>query len=216
MALATFIRETSPETKANANGDTRERFDTDVKLSKEAPYDGIVYPGDIHPKTSKVRPMFFGLIIVCVVMGSLFWRPWTLQPPAWQENFYPINYEQWSQPSAVWEDAPGKLAVLRENNPAADFGKVETKPINVDISAYPILRIRVKDIDLHTSYTVQILDKQTDMPMDVLKGIDYPGEVTVDLAEALGWEGSHAFTINIWIAGEGNTATFELISVEAR
>jgi len=156
-----------------------------------------------------------GLILaIGLVVGSALWNARKPEPPAWQEAFDPIQ-TRWMQTSAVWEDIDGPSALLRENNPDEDFGKVESEVITVNVDNYPILRINVKAIDLDASYTIQILDKRTDTPKIVLKGITYPGEHTINLAQEMGWQGSQAFTINIWISGEGKSAAFDLVSIEA-
>lgn len=156
-----------------------------------------------------------GLILVIgLVVGFVLWNVRKPELPAWQEAFGPIQ-KRWMQTSAVWEDIDGPSALLRENDPDEDFGKVESEVITVNVDDYPILRINVKAIDLDASYTIQILDKRTDTPKIVLKGITYPGEHTINLAQEMGWQGSQAFTINIWISGEGKSAAFDLVSIEA-
>lgn len=128
--------------------------------------------------------------------------------PAWLEDFDPIR-DTWMQVSARWEDIPGPMAVLWEDNPGTYFGKVESEVITVDLDTYPILRVKVTAVDPHSSYTIQIGN------VDVLKGISYPGEHSINIADKMGWQGVHSFTINIWISGEGKSATFDFLGFEA-
>ncbi|HLF25636.1 MAG TPA: endo-1,3-alpha-glucanase family glycosylhydrolase [Anaerolineae bacterium] len=137
-----------------------------------------------------------------------------LPKPAWQEDFDPIQ-RTWMTPTARWEDVPGPTAILRENNPAESFGKVESEVITANVDLYPLLRVNVTAVDADASYTVQILDKRTDIATDVLKEITAPGRHIVNLAQQMGWQGPQSFTLNIWIGGEGKTATFDRVSIEA-
>ncbi len=156
--------------------------------------------------------LLVAIVIILVIIGFVLYRMWWPGLPAWQE----VLNRRWMPVSAIWEDInEGATARLIENNPHEDFGKVESEVITVDIDTYPILRINVKAIEQHASYTVQILDKRTDIPKDVLKGITSPGEYIVNLAREMGWQGSQSFTINIWISGEGKSATFDLVNIEA-
>ena len=145
----------------------------------------------------------------------------TIRPPPpapfWAEDFDPLEPSRWFQlyDTAVWEDVPGPTASLREADPDEDFGKVESEILSVDVDAYPVLRVRATAVDQEASYTVQVLDKSSDAPTDLLAGIEYPGEHTVNLSDEMGWHGVQTFTINIWIGGEGRCATFDLVSLEA-
>lgn len=134
--------------------------------------------------------------------------------PVWQERFDPIG-QSWQEVSARWDDLDGPTARLYENNPQESFGKVESTTVAANIDQYPILRVDTAAVELNASYTIQLLDKLDDRSYDVLKGITYPGEHQVNLGQALGWRGHHTFTINIWINGEGRSATFKPISLEA-
>jgi len=129
-----------------------------------------------------------------------------------------MDPDRWlhQQTSAVWEDIPGPMAVLRENHPDQDYGKVESAIIAVDVDTYPILRVRVAAVDPDASCTIQILDKRTESWRDVLPKITYPDEYTVDLTRAIGWHGPQVFTINVWIGGEAKTITLDRISIEPR
>jgi hypothetical protein len=137
----------------------------------------------------------------CIYFPSIFKRPW-------YEDFNPVR-DTWMQISARWQDIPGPTAVLREDNPGTYFGKVESEIITVDMDTYPILRVKVTAVDPHSSYTIQIGD------IDVLKGMSYPGEHSINIADKMGWRGVHSFTINIWISGEGKSATFDFLGFEA-
>ncbi len=171
--------------------------------------------GTVALKDNRQRWIKWGILGIGLIMIILyiliFWIRRNPEPPSWQTVFG----RRWMQISAKWENVNESTALLIENNPDEDFGKVESEVITVNIDKYPILRINVEAIDLDSSYTVQILDKQTDIPKDVLNGIIYPGEHIVNLAKEMGWQGSPSFTINIWISGEGKSARFDLISIEA-
>jgi hypothetical protein len=155
-----------------------------------------------------------GLIVLLVIGWPVI--PWpSLRVPIWQEDFDPIE-KSWDQFSARWQDTEGPGAVLVENGPDSYFGKVESEVITVDVDTYPILRIVVSKVDLRASYSVQLLGKgPTHAEKIVLNWIEYPEEHTINIANEMGWQGSHSFTINIWISGEGKSATFDLISIEA-
>jgi hypothetical protein len=107
------------------------------------------------------------------------------------------------------------LAVIRENDPQQDYGKVETVPLTVDVDAYPMLVIGLAAVDANASCTVQILDKRTERWNDILEGIVFPGEYSVNLAEAMGWRGEQTFTINLWVGGESRTVTLAALSIRA-
>jgi hypothetical protein len=157
-----------------------------------------------------------GLIILLVIVGGIVSLLLSSsKSPIWQEDFNPIT-KSWEQPSARWQDTEGPGAVLVENDPNNYFGKVESEVITVDVDTYPILKIVVSKVDLHASYSVQLLDKSpTRATKTVLNEIEYPEKHTINVADEMGWQGSHSFTINIWISGEGKSATFDLISIEA-
>ena len=151
----------------------------------------------------------------------LFWMMTRPKPPAWQEDFNPLDSSKWLQVSARWEDLPGSTARLIEDNPNPNeaFGKVESQIITVNVDTYPFLRIKVTAVDLNASYTIQILDKRTSFTKDILKGISFPipSIQRVNLAQEMGWEGKGAqsFTINIWVSGRGKSVTFDFISISA-
>jgi hypothetical protein len=162
--------------------------------------------------------LFAVTVAALVATAGLLWRCTEARPAFWKEDFDPLDESRWLQlyDTAAWEDVPGPTARLREANTNADFGKAESQAITVDVDAYPVLRVRATAVDEDASYTVQILDKSDDTPLDVLQGITYPGEQVVNLSEELGWHGDQTFTINIWIGGEGKCATFDLVSIESR
>jgi hypothetical protein len=154
-------------------------------------------------------------IVVVLLIGFLLWNMWPKDQPVWQETFDPIQ-KGWSPISARWHDVNGPSALLEEDNIDEDFGKVESEIIRVDVDKYPILRVDVESVNPDASFTIQILDKQTDISKDVLKGISYPGEYIVNLRDEMGWQGTEAFTINIWISGEGKSVQFGQISIEPK
>jgi transcriptional regulator with XRE-family HTH domain len=182
---------------------------------RESKPDIISELDSIRQRASKRVIVGIGLILVIgVCVGFLAWNLWRPEPSAWQEDFDPVQ-NTWMQISAIWDDVPGPTALLKENDPDDYFGKVESEVITVDVDIYPILRINVKAIDTDASYTVQILDKHTDIPKILLQDITYPGEHVINIAQEMGWQGSQAFTLNIWMSGEGKSAAFDLVSIEA-
>ncbi|MCP4422102.1 MAG: hypothetical protein GY805_36275 [Chloroflexi bacterium] len=128
--------------------------------------------------------------------------------PSWQEYFDPIQ-QTWSEVTAVWIDVPGPTAILQENNPSEDFGKVESEIITLNMDTYPILRIKTTDVDPSSSYTVQINNTT-----NAVAGITSPSEHAVNISDLMGWSGMQSFTINVWISGEGKTVTFDYIGFE--
>lgn len=134
----------------------------------------------------------------------------------WQENFNPLHPEYWpTMFGAVWEDIPGPGARLREANPDADYGKAETSIITTTVDSYPFLSVCVTAVDPGASYTIQILDKQTGLPRDVLRNITSAGCHLVNLAQAMDWHGKQSFTINIWVGGENKSVAFDLVRVQS-
>jgi hypothetical protein len=153
------------------------------------------------------------LVAIVIILGII--TTWKILQPGlltWQQVFD----RRWMPISAIWENINGPTVRLVENNPKEYFGKVESEVIILNVDAYPNLRINVKAVDPDASYTVQILDKRTDTSNDVLEDITYPGEHIINLAQEMEWQGSQSFTINIWISGEGKSATFDLVSIEAK
>jgi hypothetical protein len=61
-----------------------------------------------------------------------------------------------------------------------------------------------------------VLDKRTNISKDVIQSIASPGEQTVGLSQQMGWHGVQSFTINLWIGGEGKSATFGVIRIDHR
>jgi hypothetical protein len=134
---------------------------------------------------------------------------------AWREDFNPLQPALWNTPSAIWEDVSGPTAILRENNPDANYGKVETNLIHANVEISTFLWVDVTAVDPGASFTVQILDKRTSIPKDVLKSIATPGLYRIDLAQEMDWHGVQTFTINLWIGGESKSVTFNRISVQS-
>ncbi|MFN8494382.1 MAG: helix-turn-helix transcriptional regulator [Caldilineaceae bacterium] len=168
------------------------------------------------------------ILVVLIVVAIVIVFRWVSSPieekgfrlgsaiqPVWQEDFNPLR-TQWTQTGALWDDINGPSALLKENSPNSDFGNVESEVITVDTDVYPILRVSVKSVDLNASYTVQILDKQTNISHDIpsLKGISFPGEKTVNLREEMNWRGLHSFTIKFWISGEGKSVLIDFVRIE--
>jgi hypothetical protein len=163
-----------------------------------------------------VGPALIALAVMAILLIAQMLRG-APPPPAsfWAAELDPIRPEQWmpSQATGLLEDLPGPQALIRENDPHQDFGKVETLPLTVDIDAYPMLTIGLAAIDANASCTVQILDQRTEAWNDIVEGIVFPGEYSVNLAEAMGWQGEQTFTINIWVGGESKAITLAALSI---
>lgn len=120
----------------------------------------------------------------------------------------------WTEISAYWEKLPDSAVRLTENSKNNDFGKVESEIITLDAGIAPVLRVHVTAIDPSSSFTIQLDDKRTGVKKDILKGISSPGVYTLNLAEEMDWHDQEAFTINIWIAGEGKSVLFDQVSIK--
>lgn len=133
----------------------------------------------------------------------------------WQVDFNNFNLSKWQEPSAFWTVTEENSAVLHENDPNLFYGKVESEQITVDATSNPVLYLQVTAVDPDASYSIQIQDAKTYEPTDVLKDITLPGEKTIDLVEAMGWQPNekHTITINIWISGEGKSVTFSYLEI---
>jgi len=154
-------------------------------------------------------------LAVIIPVIAMVWVAYTTPSIGWQANLSPLDHLMWNEVSATWQDAkPG--AVLRENNPAENFGKVESDLIEINVDQYPTLHIRITKIDPGASVTLQILEKPTDAVKDVLKDIKVIGDYKANIAEEMGWQGTHSFTLNIWIDGEKRSATLDMIRIEAK
>ena len=156
------------------------------------------------------------LVMVAIVAALLLFKR-ASRVALWEEDFDPLHVELWqaTSSSALWEDLPGPGALLRENDPQQDYAKAESAPIAVDASAYPVLLVSVRAVEPGASYTIQVLDKVNDAPVDVLREVTQPGLHVVDLVQAMGWEGPQVCTLNVWVGGESRAVTFERIAIEA-
>ena len=132
----------------------------------------------------------------------------------WQEDFNPLTLALWQQISATWLDLPGPSAKLCETNPVDLFGKAESAPINLDIDMFPLLRVATSGVDSDARYTIQILDKSTEIATNLLNDVTVPSVQEVNLAQQLQWTGTKSFTLNLWIIGEGKCAVFDFVRLE--
>ena len=150
-----------------------------------------------------------------VIVGLLLLRQRATRLMLWEERFDPLNAEQWqAEPaSATWDDLPGPGAVLRESDPALAYGKAESAPIALEADARPVLIVSVREVDPGASYSIQVLDKVRDVPLDVVKEATRSGEHVIDLVQVMGWEGPQVCTLNLWVGGEGRAVTFERIAI---
>jgi hypothetical protein len=188
--------------------------------------DSIEHIAD-RPEVARQRPVpWMAILVTVAALGAIglfvgfvlpLLRRAPDRAPLWQEDFDPLHPERWQSEyaSAEWEDIPGPGAVLREDHPLQDYGKAESVPIAADVDNHPILRVSVTAVDPGASYTVQVLDKINNTSKDVLEELVYSGEHTVDLGQAMSWQGLQVFTINLWVGGESRSVTFDRISIEA-
>jgi hypothetical protein len=165
-----------------------------------------------------LRRLVFGSLLVVtavVVIAVIICLSRPSKQTVWEEDFHPDQMGRWHQVSAAWEDVTDDGAVLRETNRQADFGKVETDVIHASPQAALCLDVRTQYIDVDSSYTVQILDKNTITAVDVLKGITAEGLAQVNITKAMSWQPGkpQVFTINIWISGEGKSVILRAVRV---
>ncbi|MCB0122257.1 MAG: PKD domain-containing protein [Caldilineaceae bacterium] len=143
---------------------------------------------------------------------------------AWQETFAPLH-PTWSQPSARWT-LSNTGGILTENNPAANFGKVESEVIRTNVEDYPILYVIPEAIDADASLTVQLLNKGESAlgatgavtVANVITGLTQsaPDLVAINYAQLLDWTGFQCFTINLWINGEGKSVRIRELALTSR
>lgn len=142
---------------------------------------------------------------------------------SWIETFTPIK-PTWGQYAAQWENH-GTYGRLRQTDPIAAFGKVESEVIRVNVSDYPILMIETVEVDPGASYTIQILDKSprsitessriTNANIIIGFTTNEPTLQWANYAQFMGWEGKQAFTLNLWIEGRAKSATIRRIAIVA-
>lgn len=191
--------ETTPETTPEA----------EVIVETAVPLDGSDPVGKKADWRLGVGVVLLGLLALAAVMVIN-----RNDPPIWQEDFDPMS-QRWRETSARWERIGNGAAVLVQDDPDDKFGKVESEPITADIDRYPILHVVVSAGDLDSSYEIQLVNLDSNAEKVVLSAKTGPGEYWVNVADEMGWSGSHSFTINLWISGEGKSATFDLISLQA-
>lgn len=129
-------------------------------------------------------------------------------------EFADLTQKKWEDISATWEDAAGSGVVVREASPTEYFGKVESETLTVDLSRCPILHIDTAEVEPEAGYTIQILDKRSDQTTDVVRD-NHAGDWVINLVQEVSWQqpGLQAFTINVWVSGEGKAVTFGHISI---
>jgi DNA-binding CsgD family transcriptional regulator len=152
--------------------------------------------------------------LAAVLLAVYLARP-LLDPCA---EFADLTQRKWEDVSASWMVIPDTGVMVREANPTDYFGKVESETMTVDLSRCPILRIDVEEVGTEAGYSVQILDKRSDIAVDILTD-NRPGDWTIDLTQAVRWQRPEIqpqiFTINIWVTGEGKSVTFAHLSMRA-
>lgn len=139
---------------------------------------------------------------------------------AWEESFDPAK-SSWSTPTAQLFDIPGPTAIITENDPMTNYGKIESEVIWVNVTDYPLLVISATHVASDASYTIQLLDKSATSisatnkitVANVITGVTKPGVTSTNIAKITGWSGPQAFTVNVWINGEAKSATFDSIRV---
>lgn len=132
---------------------------------------------------------------------------------AWEEDFDPIK-ATWTEVGAYWSDLAGPTAKLTENNPSQTYGVATSETITVDVSKYSELVIVSTAIDTNALYSIQI--QNANDANDYNDAVSYngdPGIQIVDIAELMNWSGTKSFVINVYIDGEGKSATFDLLQL---
>jgi hypothetical protein len=129
----------------------------------------------------------------------------------WSDHFDPIN-PNWAQATAVWTDEPGTTATLTENDPEKDYGCAGTEVITLDVSQFS--ELVVSSTVMTGAYSIQIQEVGgSTAPKDAITFISEPSTHIINLAKLMAWSGIKSFKINIWIAGEGKSVTFDLIQI---
>ena len=207
------------------SGDYRSLNDTEqsfvfTETAGQHPAESAQKPGPAPDKRRTPVLMMAALIILAMLgLARAAWV-WGITDPGpktavWQANLSPFDRSQWNEVSAQWQVAK-PWPSLRENNPASYFGKAESELITANLDEYPILHFRVATIDPNTGLTFQVREPETSTEKNVLVNLTIIGDYRVNIAAAMGWHGTHSFTLNIWVSGESRSAAFDLIRIEAK
>jgi hypothetical protein len=140
-----------------------------------------------------------------------------LAPIFWQDHFDPIELTQWIEMGAYWTDLPNSNATLTEDNPGLSYGKVESVTLTVNMDVYPELTVVIPDVEDGGSTTIGIQEQGDDWSYrNVISDVTDPNEPGIfkaNIADEMGWSGYQTFRIVIWIDGNGNSATFDLVRI---
>jgi DNA-binding CsgD family transcriptional regulator len=159
------------------------------------------------------------LIVLVAVVASLtlfvYLNSRSREPCA---EFSDLRHLHWEEVTANWKTEPGSTITIIEAAPDSYFGKIESEVLTVDTSLCPVLHIHVNRLDPTAGYAIQVLDRQTEgaSAVEVLSQ-DCPGTQTVHLPDAMNWTGggTHTFTLNLWVTGEGKSFSFDHLALAA-
>lgn len=131
----------------------------------------------------------------------------------WEDTFDPI-LSTWTETTAYWTDLSGSTAVLTENDPALTYGLVQSEGITLDVGLYRELVIVTTAVDSGALYSVQIQEiGGEEASADALTYEGAAGTFIVNIAALMGWSGEKSFQINLWIEGDNQSVTFDLLQI---
>ncbi len=141
---------------------------------------------------------------------------------SWQDHMNPVK-TTWVQPTATWTSVVdpvngtigGTEAKLTENNSSDSFGKSESETIIADLNTFPQLVVTSTAVDTGATYTIGIQEQEGTLRyQDLILSVAQPGTQIVNIPAITGWSGTKTFSINVWISGEGLSATFDAITLQ--
>ncbi|MBN1595271.1 hypothetical protein JW933_05015 [candidate division FCPU426 bacterium] len=90
-----------------------------------------------------------------------------------------------------------------------EYGKVMTAEAGISMEFSPglVLHIKVDELTRDTTLEVEVMESNPPYTgIKVIKEISDPGEYSVNLHEATGWDGERSFWVAIWLFGTGAEA----------
>lgn len=135
-------------------------------------------------------------------------------PILWRDDFDPI-LTTWNEGfEAYWTDLPGSYAVLTEDNPYDNYGKVESETLFVNLDFYNELSFKVIGVDTGGRLDIGVQGQGDPWPyFDVATYITGPDTVKVNIADITGWTGYKQLRVVLWINGNGKSATLDYIQL---
>ena len=115
---------------------------------------------------------------------------------------------------------PSVIRVTQEGNDT--WGKVAYVVENVDLSATPILEIKVNKVDQNSAFTVSVAPSDWSEMIDVIKRSSADGIHKGDIRKAVRaskepgkWKGPISFNVVIVIEGKGKASYFDWLKIRA-